>query len=132
MLLKGLGGGYNFSSNIYFHQNKSWETITSNRRTVCEGPRSTPASGEGRVERYVIPHSVTEAAGSRGTGRKSNSCGAVQHGYSWTITSRVSSLSSSCLPYQTRSFTVCVLRQCYNRLQNRNMLYDFAGWYFHF
>lgn len=28
------------------------------------------------MERYVIPHSVTEAAGSRGTSRKSNSCGA--------------------------------------------------------
>lgn len=41
----------------------------------------------GRGEPYVISHSVAETAGSRGTGRKSNSCSAVQHGYSWTTTS---------------------------------------------
>lgn len=41
----------------------------------------------GRVEPYVILHSVAETAGSRGTGRKSNSFSTVQPGYSWTTTS---------------------------------------------
>lgn len=44
-------------------------------------------AGRGRGESYVISHTVAEAASSGGTGRKSNSGSAVQHGYSWTTTS---------------------------------------------
>lgn len=77
-------------------------------------------TGRGKGEPYVISHSVAEAAGSRGTGRKSNSCSAVQPGYSCTITSGGTGqpitgpvhLSPpppvSSLPCHTHTFTACV------------------------
>lgn len=42
-----------------------------------------PTSREGEGKALCNPHSVAGVVGSRGTGRKSNSCSAVQPGYSW-------------------------------------------------
>lgn len=66
--------------------------VGSQEQVLCEVQCVKPPvlcrpAGRGKGEPYVISHSVAEAVGSRGTGRKSNSCSAVQHGYSWMITS---------------------------------------------
>lgn len=64
--------------------------VTGSHSWLRQGVKSPvlhKPTGRGRGEPYVISHSVAEAAGSRGTGRKSNSCSTVQHGCSWKTTS---------------------------------------------
>lgn len=66
--------------------------VSSQEQLLCEvhcvkAPVLCLPAGWGRGEPYVILHSVAEAAGGRGTVRKSNICSVVQHGYSWMITS---------------------------------------------
>lgn len=128
-----------FIKYLLSHLNKSLESRTSMvwsaAFALCEGHSCTPLAGRGRGEPYVISHSVAEAVGSRGTGRKSNSCSAVQHGYSWMITSGSTGqpitgpvcLSAPLpLPRQTLTFTVCVLRPVMDIISNSQLILPFT------
>lgn len=80
---------YSFGQ-IYIQPSAQKSVVENNCCVKCSVSRplycACQQSGGGG-EPYVISHSVAEAAGGRGTLRKSNICSAVQHGYSWMITS---------------------------------------------